>query len=545
MDRIWYKFYDEGVPHSIDYPGKAMRDYFNEWATKNPDKPYMIWGDQQLSYAEANSIARKLSSSILQLGYQKGDRIALMTTNLPEYVLLLQACFKIGAAIVPTNPMYTIPELTHQFKDSEASIVFAEDRFAQKVVDIINNGTTSVEKLVVVPTAAATKFPEDKSIFWYGDLLEKGEDREPDIQVASADLAMLQYTGGTTGISKGCMLSNANLEAMAWQDTVWFSPPYKDTTEIRDMAAMPLYHIYGFNTSVNLNMVGGGTLIIVNDPSPGSLIKNINEHEPNFFAAVPAMIYGLNNHPDITNSKIRSIKAMICGSSPLAVEGLNRFEELSGAAITEGYGLSETSNVLTCTPMYTKRKIGSVGLPWPDVDIRIVDLEEGTKDMPLGEPGELIAKGPQNMSAYWKNPEETADTIRDGWLYTGDIATMDEDGFITIVDRKKDMMLCSGFNVFCREIDEVLYAHPKVLDACTIGIPDPKRGETPKVFIIVKPGESLTEEEVIAHCRESLAAYKVPKHVEFIDELPRTTVGKPMRNALRKLEKERREKAGQ
>ncbi len=280
MDRIWYKFYDEGPPHSIDYPGKAMRDYFNEWATKNPDKPYMIWGDQQLSYGEANSIARKLASSIIQLGYQKGDRIALMTTNLPEYVLLLQACFKIGAAIVPTNPMYTVPELTHQFKDSEASIVFAEDRFAQKVVDIMNNGTTSVEKLVVIPTAAAVQFPEDSRIFWYDDLLDKGEDREPDIPVSSEDLAMLQYTGGTTGISKGCMLSNANLEAIAWQDKVWFAPAFKEegTTGIRDMAAMPLYHIYGFNTSVNLNMVAGGTLIIVNDPSPGSLIKNINEH---------------------------------------------------------------------------------------------------------------------------------------------------------------------------------------------------------------------------------------------------------------------------
>ncbi|MDD3853203.1 MAG: long-chain fatty acid--CoA ligase [Syntrophomonadaceae bacterium] len=541
MDRVWYNFYDKGVPHSIDYPGKAMKDYFNEWAAKLPDKPYLIWDDQQLTYAEANRMAQKTANAILTLGYQKGDRIALMSTNLPEYVILLQACYKIGAAIVPTNPMYTIPELTHQFSDSETSIVFVEDRFADKVVEIMKNGKTPIKTVVILDSHTNTSVNTEAGVIRYEELLEKGAAVEPDIQVSSEDLAMLQYTGGTTGLSKGCMLSNANLEAMAWQDTVWFTPPFEKPEDMRIMAAMPLYHIYGFNTSVNINVAAGGNIIVVNGPTPDNLLHNINKHEPNYFAAVPAMIYGLNNHPDIRNSKVKMIKGMICGSSPLAVEGLNRFEQLSGAVITEGYGLSETSNVLTCTPFYTKRKIGSVGIPWPDVDIRIVDLENGTEDMPTGEPGELIAKGPQIMSAYWKNPDETANVLRDGWLYTGDIATMDEDGYITIVDRKKDMILCSGFNVFCREIDEVMYTHPKVLDACAIGIPDPKRGETPKIFVILKPGETMTEDEVKEHCRKSLAPYKVPTHVEFIDELPRTSVGKPMRNALRQQEMKKRE----
>ncbi|NLV22599.1 MAG: long-chain fatty acid--CoA ligase [Syntrophomonadaceae bacterium] len=537
MERSWYAFYDEGVGHSIDYPGLPMKAHFSKWVDKNPDKPYLIWGDKQLTYKEANSIACKLSSSIISLGYVKGDRIALMTTNLPEYVICLQACWKLGAAIVPTNPMYTVPELTHQFGDSGTKIVFAEAQFANKVVEIIKNGKTSIEKLVVIQTANKVEFKAADYIFDYNDLVAEGEDKEPDIEVTSADLSMLQYTGGTTGLSKGCLLSNSNLEAMAYQDVEWFKPPFAISEEIVAMAAMPLYHIYGFNTSVNMMMVAGGTIIVVNGPSPDNLLKNINEHEPNYFAAVPAMIYGLNNHPDIGKSKIKSIKAMICGSSPLAVEGLNTFEKLSGAVITEGYGLSETSNVLTCTPFYTKRKIGSVGLPWPDVDIKIVDLEEGTKEMPNGEPGELIAKGPQIMSGYWNNPEETANVLRDGWLYTGDIATIDDDGFITIVDRKKDMILCSGFNVFCREIDEVMYKNPKVLDACAIGIPDPKRGETPKIFIILKPGQTMTEDEVKDYCRQYLAPYKVPTHVEFINELPRTSVGKPMRNALRQQEK--------
>jgi long-chain acyl-CoA synthetase len=537
MDRVWYKFYDKGVPRSIDYPGKPMKDYFNQWVAKFPNKPYLIWDDQQLTYSETNVMAQKVANAILTLGYQKGDRVALMSTNLPEYVILLQACYKIGAVIVPTNPMYTIPELTHQFSDSETTIVFVEDRFASKVLDIMKNGKTLIKSVIVLDSHTNdTSLDNSADIIRFEDFLTRGEAVEPDIKVESDDLAMLQYTGGTTGLSKGCMLTNFNLEAMSWQDTWWFTPPFENPEEMRIMAAMPLYHIYGFNTSVNINMTAGGNIIIVNGPTPDNLLHNINKHEPNYFAAVPAMIYGLNNHPDIGKSKVKMLKGMICGSSPLAVEGLNRFEQLSGAVITEGYGLSETSNVLTCTPFYTKRKIGSVGIPWPDVDIRIVDLETGTKDMPTGEPGELIAKGPQIMKAYWKNPEETANAIRDGWLYTGDIATMDEDGYITIVDRKKDMILCSGFNVFCREIDEVLYTHPKVLDACAIGIPDPKRGETPKVFVVLKPGETMTADEVKQHCRQSLAPYKVPTHVEFIDELPRTNVGKPMRNALRQRE---------
>jgi len=537
VERRWHDFYDQGVPHHINYPMIPMKDHFNNWVAKNPDKAYLIWGDKQLTYMEANSIARKLASSILSLGYVKGDRIALMSTNLVEYVLCLQACFKLGAGIVPTNPMYTVPELTHQFADSGSKIVFVEAQFANKVIEIVKTGSTKVEKVVVIQTDNQVQIETADFIYDYNEFLASGEDKEPDIPISPDDLAMLQYTGGTTGLSKGCILSNANLEAMAYQDTAWFTPPFERPEDIKAMAAMPLYHIYGFNTSVNMQMIAGGTIVVVNGPTPDNLLKNINQHEPNFFAAVPAMIYGLNAHPEIGNSKIKAIKGMICGSSPLAVEGLNNFEAVSGAVITEGYGLSETSNVLTCTPFYTKRIIGSVGLPWPDVDIRIVDLEEGKTDIPIGEPGELIARGPQIMSGYWQNPAETANVLRDGWLYTGDIATMDEDGFITIVDRKKDMILCSGFNVFCREIDEVMYTHPKVLDACAIGIPDPKRGETPKIFIILKPGEIMTEEEVKEHCRKSLAPYKVPTHVEFIDELPRTTVGKPMRNALRQREK--------
>lgn len=283
MERNWYKYYDKGVPNSIDYPRIPMKDHFLKWVIKNPDKTYLTWGDQQLTYKEANSIARKLASSIVSLGFEKGDRIALMSSNLHEYVICLQACYKVGAGIVPTNPMYTIPELTHQFKDSGCKFVFVEAQFANKVIEITKACSTSIEKVVVIQPANPVEIEVASFVLDYNELVSRGEDQEPNIKVQADDLAMLQYTGGTTGLSKGCVLSNANLEAMAYQDTVWFTPPFNNPEEIKTMAAMPLYHIYGFNTSVNVNMIAGGSIIIVNGPTPDNLLKNINEHEPNFF----------------------------------------------------------------------------------------------------------------------------------------------------------------------------------------------------------------------------------------------------------------------
>lgn len=306
-------------------------------------------------------------------------------------------------------------------------------------------------------------------------------------------------------------------------------------SEVKTLAAIPLYHIYGQNTNINVCLFSGGSMVLVPNPSdPMNLLEAIKKHKPAVWAAVPAMIIGINNHPETPNYDVGSIKVIVGGSAPVPVETIRKFEEISGGRIIEGYGLSETSNVLTVNPFH-RRKVGSVGIPMPDTDIKIVDLETGTKEMPVGEPGELIARGPQVMKEYWQNPEETSIAIRDGWLYTGDIAIMDEDGYFTIVDRKKDMIICSGFNVYPRDIDEVLYSHPKVLEACTIGVPDEKRGESPKAYVVLKEGETATADELIAFCREKLTAYKVPKYIEFIDSLPRTQVGKPDRKALKAM----------
>nr|MCH9666674.1 AMP-binding protein [Actinomycetes bacterium] len=307
---------------------------------------------------------------------------------------------------------------------------------------------------------------------------------------------------------------------------------------LRSLAAIPLYHIYGFNMNVNANHVSGGTIILVPQPSTDNVLAAINQHEPNMFPAVPTMIINLNQHPDIATSKIGSMKGVISGSAPLPLEAMRTFEKLSGAVITEGFGMSETSNIVTANPLFTVRKPGSVGIPFPDNDVRIVDLETGAKEMPLGEPGEILAKGPTIMREYWNNPAETEKTFTDGWLLTGDIGYMDEDGHVFIVDRKKDMVLSSGFNVYPREIDELMYTHPKVLQACSFGIPDPKRGESLKLALVLKPGEEMTAAEAREFCKANLSGYKVPADVAFLNELPVTPVGKPDRKKLRQLELE-------
>ena len=535
--RVWHNSYDLQVPHEFNFPKIPLKELFRRNVMDYPDKPYLIINDLELSYSTVNMLANGLANYLRSVGVEKGDRVALMMPNIPQYVIGFQACMKIGAILVPTNFQYTRHELLHTFKDSTPKAIVVMAAFAGNVIDLHETGDYKFEKILTVqlmnmpievkPCSAAQDFNE--AIQGLADF------SEPAVEVFPEDLAMLQYTGGTTGVSKGCCLTNANVLAMAHQTTICVSAgcPLND---IRTLAAIPLYHIYGENTNINVCLVSGGTMVLVPDPTnPLNILEAVKKHRPTVWASVPAMIIGINNHPETPNYDIGSIKVIVGGSSPIAVEAIKRFEELSGGTIIEGYGLSESSNVLTVNPLH-KRKVGTVGVPMAGVDIRIVDLETGTKDMPIGEPGELIATGPQVMKEYWNNPEETENALRDGWLYTGDIATMDEDGFFTIVDRKKDMIICSGFNVYPRDIDEALYAHPKVLETCCIGVPDEKRGESPKAYIVLKPGETATAEEFLEFCRERLTGYKIPKYIEFIDTLPRTQVGKPDRKALKELD---------
>lgn len=531
----WEAFYDEGVPKNFEYPDYPLKYWFNKWADEHPDKPYILMGDVEMSYAVANNMARRVANALLGLGVKKGDRVSIMAPNVPHYLLCLQALFKIGAIEVPTNPLYTIPELELQFKDSGTETVIVMAAFADKAIHILHDPDSPVKRVIAFQLPSGpVEVESGEGIYDFNQLVMSASDAEPDIEVVASDIARLQYTGGTTGVPKGCVLTNAMVFSQANRTATWTSGGFRlvPREEIRTLCAIPLNHIYGFNANVSICLYTGGTIVLVAQPTPDNLLEAIKRHKPNIFAAVPAMIIGLNNHPDIANSDVTSVKGIFCGSAPLAVETMKEFERLTGGRILEGYGLSETVNILTVNPVFTLRKPGSCGIVWPDTDLVVVDVETGTKVMPRGELGELIARGPQVIKEYWQNPTETANAVRDGWFYTGDIVKIDEDGFVFIVDRKKDMIICSGFNVYPRDIDEVLYAHPKVLEACTVGVPDPKRGETAKAFVVLKPGESLTENEIIEHCRQSLAPYKVPTQVEFIDAIPRTPVGKPDRKAL-------------
>lgn len=536
----WFKYYSEGIPYELRCFELPMRDLFINCVNKTPDQTYLIYQDHTITYKEANIAARKLADGLTKIECKKNDRIAIMAPNIPQYVISIQACFKIGAIIVPVNPYYTSSELYHILNDSKTNTIIIVDRFADKVISMMESGKTAIRNVIVIDSGYSKNLLSNNrysNILDYEKVLESGENIEQDIPVFSEDTAMLQYTGGTTGLPKGCMLSNLNLEAMAHMLFHWFSPPVSGSNFV-SLCALPLYHIYSFTVNLNMNMMGCGTLILVDTPTSDEILKHINKYRPTFFHAVPTMIIDLIQHPDIESSEIKCVRGMMSGGSSLPCKIKKSFEKLIGIDILEGYGLSEATGPVTCTPFFSLYKKGSVGVPFPSTEVCIVDLKDGIKKMPYGKPGELIVRGPQIMSGYWNKPEETELVLKDGWLYTGDIAVQDKNGYVTLIDRKKDLIISSGFNVYCREIEEVLFHHPEIKEACTIGIPHEKRGEVVKAFIVLRGNLPLTKQAVIDYCSKHLARYKVPKEIEFVDSIPRTSVGKPDRKKLRRLELE-------
>ncbi|HPS58305.1 MAG TPA: long-chain fatty acid--CoA ligase [Spirochaetota bacterium] len=540
----WAVNYDRPEFATPVYPAVPLKDLFNKWAEEKPDKDYLIFNEIKLSYKMVNTLSRKLANALMALGVKKGDRVAIMAPNIPQYIISIHALLKFGAIEVPANMMYTIPELTLQFKDSGAETVIVFAMAAANAIKIMRNKTTPVKRVIIIQSPAAPgEVEKGEDIYDFNAIIGPAPDTEPDVKVLPSDITKLQYTGGTTGVPKGCVLTNEMHMSQVVRTGDWVGMSITGGAgEFRSLCAIPLNHIYGYNTSVNLCLRAGGTIILVAQPTPDNLLDAITRHKPNVWAAVPAMIIGLNNHPQIKNTDISSLKGIFCGSAPLAVATMEEFERLTGGRIFEGAGMSETINIYTVNPVINKRKFGSCGLIWPDTDLVVVDVETGRKVMPRGAEGEMIGRGPQFISQYWNNADETAKTIKDGWLYTGDIVRIDEEGYVFILDRVKDMIIVSGFNVYPRDIDEALYKHPKVSEVCTIGIPDKKQGESVKVFIGLKPGETMTKEEVDSYCRQQLAPYKVPRFIEFVEAIPRTPVGKPDRKMLRNRELEKLKK---
>ncbi len=556
MNRPWYRFYDKGVPRTIDYPLVSLPDLVSEKAREYADKIAIHFMKRDITYAQFQESIDRLANALYSIGVRKGDRVALMLPNSPQFMIAFYAVLKIGGIVVQTNPLYTVYELEHILKDSEAETLITLAVLRPKVEAVKDK--TPLKRVIYTSLASymptllgfgyklrmrlkglPTSIPKGRNIYTFSELINLLPPEPPKVEInPKEDVALFQYTGGTTGLPKAAMLTHFNLVANAYQTIHWI--PNLEWGKEVILAVLPFFHVYGMTVAMNFSTLTGSKIILVPRFNPRKIVKLIQKHRVTLFPGAPRIYIEIINLPDVQNYDLTSVKACISGSAPLPVKVKEEFERLTGAKLVEGYGLSEASPVTHANPILGVNKAGSIGLPFPDTDAKIVDPETGEREMPVGEPGELIVKGPQVMKGYWKRPEETAKTIRDGWLYTGDIAKMDEDGYFYIVDRKKDMIIVSGFNVYPREVEEVLFKHPKIKEAAVIGVPDPKTGERVKAFVVLKEGESMTAEEVMEYCLQYLARYKCPKEVEFVDDLPKSFIGKVLRRVLREEEEKKR-----
>ena len=545
QDKPWLANYDKGAPATIQYKEKLLMENFDDSAKDFSERVAFISQNYSITFKDLKDMVYRFATCLADFCVKKGDSVSIHLPNMIQTVAAYYAILKIGGKVVMNNPLYSPTELEYQFNDSESKVLITLDLLANTMIDL--RPKTKIKQIVyaslkdyippsVDPStvmAAPPKQAED--VYGWKDLIAKYPPNPPQVKVAFDDVAMLQYTGGTTGVTKGVMLTNANLNKQLQQIDGWDPSIQKGDKELV-LGALPFFHVFGLSTVMNLCIDAGYTCVLLIRPSPEALYDAIVKYRPTIACLVPTMFIGLLNHPEFDKLDLTCLKRIVSGSAPLPVEVFKEFTKRSGARISEGFGMTEASPVTHANPFEGKQKIGSIGLPYPDVECRIVDLETGEKDMPVGEEGELIIKGPQVMKGYWKKPEETAMALRNGWLYTGDIAKMDEEGYFFIVDRIKDMILSGGYNVYPRDIDEVLYAHPKILEACAIGVPHPTRGEQIKAFVVLREGQTATEQEIIDYCATKLAKYKLPTMVGFRKELPKNNVGKILRKTLREEE---------
>jgi len=548
----WHRHYDYNVPTTIRYPRVPAQDILQISAGTNPDKAALNFYGTEMTFWELRQQALRMANALGALGVQKGERVGLHLPNCPQYVIAYLATLSLGAIAVNLNAMYTADELKPMIENTGMTTLFTFDlvlpaiRTVCQEVDIPRIVVTRVTDYI---KGMGVSTPEDLELEegWhhFSTLMDNCSDtRVPRVQIAPDDPALIQFTGGTTGIPKGAVLTHANIVAATFQCSLWGNPTMTLIPPERRsvLAVLPYFHVYGNIVAMNWAMANCATQILVPrfdlDELMG-LLANFNEIT--FFPTVPTLITALINHPKATELNLaKKLGLLNSGAAPMPVELIQQVRDM-GIFFSEGYGLSESTSLGISNPVLGLKKVGSIGVPFPDNDVRLVDIDKGVEDVPQGEPGEIIMKGPLIMKEYWNNPEETANQLRDGWLYTGDIATEDEDGYIFIVDRKKDMIIAGGFNIYPREIDEVLYQHPKVMDAVAVGIPHEYRGETIKAYIVLKPGETATEDEIMDFCKQKLAAYKTPKSVEFRDSLPKSIIGKVLRKILRE-EEERKQK---
>jgi long-chain acyl-CoA synthetase len=555
MRKPWLAHYEPGVPPTLPYPVLPLHGLLEQTAARYPDRVATIFFGAKLTYRALNESANRFAHALLNLGLQRGDRVALMLPNCPQFPIVFYGALKAGAVVTAINPLYTPRELEYQLDDAGAATLVTLSKFYPTVEAV--RGKTALQRVIVTnikeyfPTRLRTLFTlfkerkeghrvalrRDVPTYWLQEVLAAARTSSaPGIAIDQSEPAVLQYTGGTSGTPKGAMLQHRGLVANTLQIRSWLSD-FQEGAETM-LLVLPLFHVFGMGACMSVMVEGAGAMILLPQFNTSDVLHAMSKYRATLFPGVPSMYVALNNSLELPRVDLTSLRHCFSGAAPLPQEVQERFEAHIGGRLVEGYGMTE-ANACIITPLRGARKRGSIGVPIPDVEARIVDVETGMQTLAPGEVGELVVRCPQQMQGYWRKVDETAQVLHDGWMYTGDIARMDDEGFFYIVDRKKEMILSGGFNVYPRDVEEVLYLHPQVQEAAAIGIPDAFRGECVKAFVVPHEGHSPTAEEIIAFCREHLVAYKVPQHVEFRASLPKTLIGKVLRRVLIEEEQQR------
>ena len=554
-NHTWYASYAPGVPKEVPFEDRTIIEWLDRSAGLFGDRPAVSFLNARLTYTELKDQVDRFATALSGLGVKAGSKVAIHLPNLPQSVIAFYAVQRLGALAVMTNPLYVPRELLHQWNDAEVEVAVTADFLWDRIVRDLRD-QLPVREYIVTSIPDYLKFPlnllaplklkrmdppsyakvsASDGVHFMKDLIKGHEPNPPHHQGAIGDLAALQYTGGTTGVSKGAMLSQRNISYNGQQVMSWFTGVEPGHEVL--LACLPYFHIFGLTVCLNWPIMAGACIVLMPNPRDIPLmVKNIAKHKVTLFPALPALFNAINQFPAIDKVDLSSVKYCFSGSAPLPEEVQRKFEAMTGAVIVEGFGLTETSPVLTANPLEGTRKIGHIGLPLPSTEVKIVDPVDGVTEMPPGKEGELIARGPQVMEGYLKMPDETANMIRNEWIYTGDLAVADEQGYLRICGRKKDMIIAGGYNIFPAELDRVLMEHEAVFEACTIGVPDPKRGETVKSFLVLEENASVTDAELEDFCRERLAPYKVPRSFEYRDDLPKSSMMKLLRRELRDQE---------
>ncbi len=559
--RPWVRHYEQGVPAQLDIPDQPLTWLLDQTVSKYPGRTAIIYYGTKLSYAQLSSLANRFATGLQKLGIQKGDRVAIALPNIPQYPIAFFGALRAGAVVVPTNPLYTEREMQHQMADSGARILVMLDNFYPVVRAVRAN--TQLEHIILtspadfLPPVLHTLYPisqrnvkhpeppltakerhEDKTLHTMSAMGDRHTRKGLEVfnlpvQASGNELAVLQYTGGTTGLSKGAMLTHRNLLANAMQTRYW--TPNALVAEEVTLCVTPFFHSYGLTVGMNLSILAAATMVLLPLFKAKDVVKTISRYRPTLMPGIPTMYLAIMREAGERTKQLSSIKYCISGAAPLPAKVRIDFETITHGKLVEGYGLSEAGPVTHCNPLNGDIRDGSIGLPLPNVDAAILDQKTGVP-VPVGQEGEIAVKGPNIMQGYWKREEETANIFVNGWMRTGDIGKMDEDGYFYVLDRAKDMIIASGFNVYPREVEEILFLHPSVQEAAVIGVPDEYRGETVAAFVILKPGieaSEATRQDILNYCKHNLTPYKVPKILEFRQSLPKSLIGKVLRRELK------------